>query len=95
MDSHFEINGQKIFHDTNQYNADEPPELVWLNGRWEYVYSEEFLSLENPCDLTRFMGFTHDLPLPVGSIIQGADGTEIVVTGVIEDAWPFIQARDP
>ena len=37
VNSHFEFNGQQIFHDEDQYTADEPPEQVWKEGKWELI----------------------------------------------------------
>lgn len=33
-------------------------------------------------------------PVEVGGTLEGADGTEIVVTGIAPDAWPIIEAGD-
>ena len=37
-------------------------------------------------------GSAVDNPVPSGSVLKGADGTEVVVTGIVDDAWELIQA---
>ena len=92
VDSHFEINGQNIFHDRDQYSDNEPPELIWKDGKWEFDYDPEFLALEEPCSLAPFEGLSLELPLPVASTLRGTDGTEILVTGIVENAWQLMRA---
>ena len=48
----------------------------------------------DPSDLGLPQGLSPDSPLETGDVMKGADGTEIVVTGVVEDAWPEIQAEN-
>ena len=38
-------------------------------------------------------GLTLDNPVAAGGVLKGANGTEIVVTGIVEDAWEVIKAE--
>lgn len=38
-------------------------------------------------------GFTIDNPVKAGGVLHGADGTEIVATAIVEDAWELIHAN--
>ena len=93
VDSHFEANGQQIFHDEDQYTTDEPPERVWLGDRWETPESA-FLAEERPCDLEPYRGYTIDLPFEIDSTMQGSDGTEIVATHIVKNAWQLVQREN-
>lgn len=39
-------------------------------------------------------GSSVDNPVPAGSVLNGSDGTEVVVTGIVDDAWELIQAEN-
>ena len=39
-------------------------------------------------------GFTIDNPVEAGVVLKGADGTEIVATAIVEDAWELIHAKN-
>lgn len=39
-------------------------------------------------------GSAVDNPVPAGSVLSGSDGTEVVVTGIVADAWELIQAEN-
>ncbi len=39
-------------------------------------------------------GFTIDNPVEAGGLLKGADGTEIVATAIVEDAWELIHAQN-
>ncbi len=97
--SHFVKDGRQIFHDENQRSANERPEYIWKGNHWEPNFSPEYLALEQPCSLDRYMGFFIDLPLSVGSTMHGADGIEVRVTQIWQNAWPVIyqenQYNDP
>lgn len=39
-------------------------------------------------------GSAVDNPIPAGSVLNGSDGTAVVVTGIVADAWELIQAEN-
>ena len=91
--AHFENDGRVIPSDDNSREA------TWENDSWVFLPSEYSMSLEQPCDLANYWGFDFRLPYPAGSTMQGSDGTDIIVTGVTEDAWSIVleenQFNDP
>ena len=40
-------------------------------------------------------GSAVDNPVAAGGVLNGVDGTEVVVTGLVADAWELIQAENP
>ena len=57
------------------------------------------LPTPSPANLNLSAGMTLDNPTPAGEVLQGTDGTEIVVTGILEDATNLVletnQFNDP
>ena len=91
VNSHFVIDGRQIFHDEDQYTANEPAEQVWQGDRWVLILDPVFLALERPCSL---MGFTIDMPFPAGSTTQFTHA-RIGVTGIVENATQLVLRENP
>ena len=98
VNSHFVKDGRQIFHDEDQYMANEPAESVWKGDRWVQIDGPEFLAKERPCNLEQYMGRNINLPLPVGSTIPLQKG-RIDVTGIVKNATQLVmqenQFNDP
>ena len=89
VNSHFVKDGRQIFQDEDQYMANEPAEVVWTGDSWVQIDSPEFLAQEQPCSLEQYMGYTINLPLPVGSDILLEKG-KISVTGIVQNATQLV-----
>ena len=52
------------------------------------------LPTPSPASLALPAGMTLDNPVAAGEVLQGSDGTEIVVTGIVENAWDLVRAEN-
>ena len=91
----------RVEFDDDEGTENEAPEFIWEDGKWVYFVSLEKLAQDNPCSLDfgneptlphipepppTPLGLTLYNPLSAGEVLQGSDGTEIRVLGIVGDA---------